>query len=607
MRSKVHGEVVVLMVMMSGFLVAAAPPAEDVRKAPPATPEDAKLDDFFRGYLDTLFAAEPMTATRKGDHRFDAKLDDLSAEGRAARVERARKALADLEKAVTYEKLSRDAQIDFEVLRHDLKRQIWTAEKIKAFETDPRAWGEFLTESVYMLLTQSSLPREKNLENAVARMAEVPRVIAQARQALESAKPHKVKTETAIRQTEGAVGFYEKELYLLAGKTPGQDKTLDTRAQAIVKDLKAYVKFLKETVLPQSVENWRVGPELFAEKLELDLDAGLTAAEVKAEAEAEAARVERELYVIARQMWGTAYPNRPLPPDDAEGRRATIRAALAAAANNHGSPETLVADARKTVTRIKAFIKERDILRLPEPDACKILEMPEFMRGNSVAYLNPAPPLDPKANSEYAISPPPSDWSEARVASFLEEYNASMLQILTIHEAYPGHYVQLEYTNRHPSPIRKVLGSGVFEEGWAVYTEQVMLDQGYGKGDLALRLNQLKFYLRAVVNAILDHEMHAGKMTDAQALDLLMNRAFQTEGEAVGKILRSKLSSAQLSTYFVGRTAFYRLRQSIQRAAGDNFVLGRYHEAVLAHGDLPVKYLPELVGRSLGVNVKLAK
>jgi uncharacterized protein (DUF885 family) len=170
-----------------------------------------------------------------------------------------------------------------------------------------------------------------------------------------------------------------------------------------------------------------------------------------------------------------------------------------------------------------------------------------------------------------------------------------MIQILTIHEAYPGHYVQLEYSNRCPSPIRKVLQSGVFAEGWAVYTEQMMLDQGFGGGDVGLRLQQLKFYLRAVINAILDHRMHCDGMTDAEALELLTKRAFQSEGEALGKIVRAKQTSCQLSTYFVGRMAFYRLRQAVQREQGERFDLGRYHEAVLAHGTLPVKYLPELV------------
>src|SRR5262249_44525001 len=159
----------------------------------------------------------------------------------------------------------------------------------------------------------------------------------------------------------------------------------------------------------------------------------------------------------------------------------------------------------------------------------------------------------------------------------------------------PGHYVQLGYSNTHPSLIRRVLYSGVFAEGWAVYTEQMMLDQGYGGGDLKLRIHQLKFYLRAVANAILDHKMHCAKMSDAGAVKLLTEGAYQSEGEALGKLVRAKQSSCQLSTYFVGRMAFYTLRQKVQREMGDRFHLGRYHEAVLGHGTLPVKYLPELV------------
>jgi uncharacterized protein (DUF885 family) len=176
-----------------------------------------------------------------------------------------------------------------------------------------------------------------------------------------------------------------------------------------------------------------------------------------------------------------------------------------------------------------------------------------------------------------------------------------MLQILTIHEAYPGHYVQMEYANRNPSLIRKVLGSGVYIEGWAVYTEQMMLDQGFGNGDLALRLSQLKFYLRAVTNKLLDHRMHCENMTDDQALDLLITQAFQSEGEARLKVIRSKQSAVQLSTYFTGRMAHYQLRQQIQRELGDRFHLGRYHEAVIGDGPVPMKYLTGLVRAKLGL------
>jgi len=412
--------------------------------------------------------------------------------------------------------------------------------------------------------------------------------------------PPKVKVETAIRQAQGAIGFYSKELFELAGTTPGQG-TLGVNAKVIVEALKDHLAFLQKEVLPRSTDSWRIGRDQFVKKLDLELDAGITADQVLADAQSEALRVESEMGVVARQLWGTLFPGQAIPPDDERGRRDLIRRVLARLADDHGTAETLVAEAKATAAEIKRFIRERKILPLPNPDQCRIVEMPEFMRGNSVAFLNSAPPLDVRGSSEYSISPPPADWSKERALSYLREYNRSMLKILTVHEAYPGHYVQLEYSNRCPSPIRKILSSGTFAEGWAVYTEQMMLDQGFGQGDPGLRLHQLKFYLRAVVNAILDHKMHAGAMTDAEALDLLMNRAFQTEGEAVGKIIRAKQSSCQLSTYFVGRLAFHRLRQAIGRELGDRFDLSRYHEAVLAHGTIPVKYLPVLVRGSLGI------
>jgi uncharacterized protein (DUF885 family) len=561
-----------------------------------ADEEDAKLTAFFKSYLEEEFKQRPLEATRLGDHRFDHLLDDLSAKARASWTERMRKTLKELPQRVAYSRLSRPAQIDFEIFKHHLTRSLWLAENTHPFEDDPRIYNEYLSDSIYLLLAQSTLPRAENIRNAAARMAHLPKVVAAARESLRN--PPRVFVETAINQNRGAIAFYQSGLFELAGETR-QLSDLGAPAKKVVALLQDYQKFLENDLLPRAHGEWRIGKEKFARKLELELDAGLTAEQVLKEAETEADRVERDMYVIARQLWAQTFPKKALPPDDAEGRHATIAQVLAVLNRDHGKVDELVRDARADVVRIKQFITDHDILRLPEPDRCQVIEMPEFQRGNSTAYLNPAPPLDPRAASYYAISPPPRGWDPRRVTSLLEEYNRSMLQILTIHEAYPGHYVQLEYSNRNPSLIRRVLSSGVFAEGWAVYTEQMMLDQGYGKGDLGMRLNQLKWYLRAVTNAILDFRMHCTQMTDDEALALLMQRAFQSEGEAVAKVIRAKQSSCQLSTYFVGRTAFYRLRQQIEREQGEQFQLGRYHEAVLEHGTLPVKYLPELVRERL--------
>jgi uncharacterized protein (DUF885 family) len=554
--------------------------------------EDEKLNAFFDRFLEAEFVRHPYDATAAGDHRYDDRLDDLSEPARKAAIDAVRKSLSELDREIRFEALTPAGQIDFEILRHHLVRSIWLADNFQPFEDDPRVYNDYLTNSVYLLFTQSTLPREQNVRNAASRIRFVPGVVAVAKSCLR--RPPRQFVETAIAQNRGAIAFYESGLFTIAGE-PAAGSPLAEPARAAVAALKDYQQFLEKELMPRATGEWRIGREKFLKKLDLELNAGIPADEVLREALSEAARVEREMVVIARQLWFKLFPGRAVPPDDEPGRRELVRSVLAQLSEDRGSAESLVADAKSTVDKIRQFITRRDILRLPEPDRCRIVEMPEFQRGQSTAYLNPAPPLDPRAESYYAVSPPPAGWDARMVDSYFREYNRAMMQILTIHEAYPGHYVQLEYSNRCPSKIRRLLYSGVFVEGWAVYSEQMMLDEGYGDGDLSLRLHQLKWYLRAVTNAILDHQMHAGTMSDDEAMDLLVNRAFQTEGEARGKIIRAKQSSAQLSTYFVGRTAFHRLRQKVQRELGDRFELGRYHEAVLDFGSLPVRYLPRLV------------
>jgi uncharacterized protein (DUF885 family) len=568
------------------------------RPAPAQASEDAKLNSFFKDYLDERFRRQPLEATQLGDHRFDNLLDDISAPARDGWVAFARKTLKELPGKVDYKGLTRDGQIDFEIFQHELRTQIWLADNTRPFEEDPRTYGAYINDSIYLLLTSSTLPKETNISNCIARMAEIPRILAAAKATL--THPPKAILETAIRQNRGAISFYEKDIFELAGDTKQLDG-LKSAAAGVAAQLKDYQGFLEGDLMSRATGQWRLGEKKFKRKLELVLDCGLSAGQVLQDAQAEFERVRADMYVVARQLWPAYFPTAVQPPDDPQGRRETITKVVDALDQEHGQPENLVADARATVEKIKAFIRQRNYLRLPEPDQCQVIEMPEFRRGNSLAYLDNAPPLDPKASSYYAVSPPPADWTAAEVRSFLEEYNSHMLQILSIHEGYPGHYVQLERANRNPSLIRRVFQSGPFVEGWAVYGEVTMLNEGYGAGDLRLRLMQQKFYLRAVANAILDHKMHCAQMSDEEAMKFLTEDAFQSEGEAKLKLIRAKQSSTQLSTYFVGRMAHYRLHQQIERELGGNFDLARYHEAVLSHGSVPVKYLPELVRADLNL------
>lgn len=563
--------------------------------------EDAKLQRFIKNYLEQHFRQQPLAATALGDHRFDSRLDDISPAAREQWLKLAQFTLRDLPSQVDYKRLTRDGQIDFEILQHDLKRELWVFNNTRPFDEDARSYGRYLSDSVYLLLTESTQPKETNIANAIMRMAEFPRIIAEAKRSLKN--PAKPILETAIRQNSGAIGFYEKDIFNYAGETPQLAKLKAATAKAAVA-LKEYQQFLEGPARKRAKENWRLGRAKFDQKFELEMDAGVSAEENLAIAKVEFARVHNELYVVARQLWPNYFPGKLFPPDDSPGRREAILKVVESVSQEHGEATNLVRDARATVDSLKTFIRQHHYLRLPDPDHCAVLEMPEFRRGNSLAYLENAPPLDPKAQSIYAVSPPPADWAPKQARSFLEEYNSHMLKILTIHEAYPGHYVQLEHANRQSSLVRRVLQSGPFVEGWAVYGEVTMLNEGFGEGDLRLRLMQLKFYLRTVANSILDYQMHCSGMTDADAMRFLTEDAFQSEGEARLKIIRAKQSSVQLSTYFVGGTAHYRLHQAIERQLGNNFDLGRYHEAVLANGSIPLKYLPELVRRQLSADVK---
>lgn len=561
--------------------------------------EENQLNSFFKNYLDEHFRQQPLAATQLGDHRFDNRLDDVSTNARSAWLALDEKTLRELPEQVDYRKLPRDGQIDFEIFQHDLQTGIWATQNLRPFQEDPRTYGGYINDSVYLLLTQSTLPKETNISNCLARMAQIPRIVAEAERTL--SHPPRPVLETAIRQNRGAINFYEKDIFLLAGDTPQLDQLKAATAKVAVA-LKDYQKFLEGPLMARATGEWRLGREKFDKKFELETDAGITAEQNLADAETEFNRVRRDMYVIARQLWRRYFPQTPLPPDDAAGERETVLKVCDAINKDHGTPAELVSDARADIERIKSFIRQRHYLELPNPDECEVIEMPEFRRGNSAAYLDNAPPLDPNAHSYYAVSPPPSDWTPQQVESFLEEYNRYMLQILTIHEGYPGHYVQLWYAVRVPSLIRRVFQSGVYIEGWAVYGEMTILNEGYGEGDLRLRLMELKFYLRAVANSILDYKMHCTQMSDAEAMKFMTGDAFQSEGEAALKLIRAKQSSVQLSTYFVGRMAHYRLHQQIERKLGDKFSLERYHAAVLSCGSVPVKYLPELVRTKLGIS-----
>src|ERR1041385_4192309 len=278
---------------------------------------DAQLESFYKKYLDEHFALRPLEATSLGDHRFDRELEDVSKASREKWKQHERDTLRALKKEVPYKQLSRAAQIDYEIFQHDLEQGLWSSENFKPFEEDPRVYGGFINDSIYSLLTQSTLPKETNVSNAIARMAKIPDVITAARANL--THPPKQLTETAIRQNKGAINFYEKDLFELVGDSP-QLPAMKAAAAPIASALHDYQNFLEKELLPRSTGDWRIGKAKFAKKLEMVLDAGMSADQVFADAEREFTRVENEMYVVSRQLWSHYFAQKPLPPDDLNGR-----------------------------------------------------------------------------------------------------------------------------------------------------------------------------------------------------------------------------------------------------------------------------------------------
>jgi hypothetical protein len=282
-------------------------------------------------------------------------------------------------------------------------------------------------------------------------------------------------------------------------------------------------------------------------------------------------------------------PRTPDAPTPRQQQRA-IEAALELAYADRPRRDAVLDVARDALTRTTRFVRERNLVTVYD-DPLEIIEMPEFQRGVALAYCDAPGPLETGQKTFYAVSPIPADWSREQVNSFLREYNTRSIHNLTVHEAMPGHHLQLMHANRYGSTLRAVLGSSTFIEGWAVYAERLMVEQGYYDGDPLMRLIQLKWYLRTIGNAIIDQAVHVDGIDRAVALRLLTRDTFQQEREAAGKWVRAQLTSAQLPTYFVGAQEHFALREEARQRAGAAFDLKRHHDAVLAHGSPPVRYV----------------
>ncbi len=575
-----------------------APAAGDPAAAT-ATAVDSEQDRAFAAlaarYLDEGLALSPVAATQIGDHRFDAELDDLGAAGRKASADWTRTMLAGLE-AIDAAALSREHQVDALILRNQLEGSLWDLETMQSWAWDPQVYSGLAGGAIYSLMAREFAPMPERLKSAAARMEKIPALLAQARENLDPARVPKTHAETVARQNRGIFTLVDTFITPNADQLQGADRErLDAAIAALRTAVEEHQAWLDGTLVPNAKGDFRIGAERYDQKLRFSLNSSLGREEIRSRAEAELARVRDEMYAVAKIVLKdrAGAPETPDQPSE-DQRQAAIEAAMELANEDRPGRDEVVDFAKHTLEVATDFVRAHDIVTVPD-DPVKIILMPEFQRGFSVAYCDSPGPLDKGLDTYYAISPIPDDWNDGQVTSFLREYNKRMIHVLTIHEAMPGHYLEGAHSANHPSTLRAALRSGPFAEGWAVYTERVLADAGYLDHDPLFRLMQLKFYARSVGNAILDQGIHVDNWTKEQAMDLMVRQTFQQQSEAEGKWIRAQLSSTQLATYFVGAQEHFDMRRAAEDKAGEAFDMKQYHDRVLAQGAPPVRFARQLL------------
>jgi uncharacterized protein (DUF885 family) len=577
---------------------ATKPPASATASAeppvapPPARDVNAELAAVAARFVTGYLQRAPTVATNAGNHAFDGAWPDVSAAGDAdylAFVATTRAELAKIPRA----ELGEQEQIDAKILESELDHGVFVLQEQRPADNNPLFYTGLVGDGFDPLLTRDFAPHAERMKSVRARLAGVPAIVAVAKKRLAHAP--RLHTETAIAQNKGLIEVCEKGLAEDAAKEPDQKADLEAAAKAAAAALRDFQTFLEKDLLARSDGDFRVGREMFAKTMRFELDDDVAVDDLAKGARELLTRTQEEMVDTAMELAPSLLKTKTTArPTTAADKKKLVRAVLGALAAERPTNKTILADAKRELEKATAFVREHDLVRVPD-EPCQVIEMPEYRRGVSIAYCDSSGPLEQKPWSVYAISPTPRDWSAKRAESFYREYNSSMLADLTAHEAMPGHYLQAMHANKGKRELRALFASGPFVEGWAVYGEWLMAK--YGFGGPRVRLQRQKMTLRLAANAILDHDIHAGTMTEKEALALMTDEAFQEEGEAVGKWNRARLSAAQLTTYYYGFTELLKLRTQLERAPG--FTERAYHDKLLGFGSPSIRHIRSLMTKGL--------
>ncbi|MGL4838029.1 MAG: DUF885 domain-containing protein, partial [Shewanella sp.] len=545
---------------------------------------------FSDNFIDALWTLSPTWALYSGKHVNDGYLeipDDASRDKTLAFVKAQQAALGKFEP----KSLSANELIDYHLIHNLLASMAFEITTFKSWQWDPSSYN--VAGGFAQIINENFAPLDDRLRSVLARMENIPAYYAAAQANIHD--PTLEHTELALMQNQGAFAVFSDDLLKQvanSGLTEQEKALFKTRFNAAIVAINGHISWLTKQVSQlkkEGARSFRIGETLYEQKFAFDIQAGMTAKQLYEKALADKARVQAEMTVLTEKLW-PKYFTTAKPADN----KIAIRQLIDKLSAKHVKRDVFVNEVRKQIPELVDFVNQKALLTLDPKKPLVVRETPEYMRGFAGASISAPGPYEKLGNTYYNVTPL-DGMSDESAESYLREYNHWILQILNIHEAIPGHYTQLVYSNESPSLIKSLFGNGAMVEGWAVYTERMMLEEGYGNFEPEMWLMYYKWNLRVICNTILDYSIHVKGMTEQEALALMMDEAFQQQAEAESKWRRATLSQVQLTSYYAGYREIYDFREEYKKANGQNFDLKTFHEDFLSYGSAPVKYIRQLM------------
>lgn len=548
--------------------------------------ENELFNTYKELFITQLWENNPGWAMWVGYHKYDHILLIPNDDTRKGELAFAKNHLDSLKK-FSINNLSDNNKTDFYLIENLLKSNIWSINELKSYEWDPSNYN--VSGSFSNILSSDFDNLDARLDIFYQRMKNVPAYFEAAKQNIKN--PTLEHTQLAIDQNLGGISVFETELdeALKNSNLPENTKTdIYKRADKAIAAIKDYVEWLKN-LKNDTPRSFRLGKELYAKKFEFDIQSRNTVEEVYQKALKSKTELHIKMSDITHQLWNK-YFKQPIPNDTLKA----IRMMIDKLSTKHVQPDSFQISIEQQIPVLIEFIKTKDLIYIDPSKPLVVRKEPAYMAGVAGASISSPGPYEKNANTYYNVGSL-EGWSKEQAESYLREYNHYILQILNIHEAIPGHYTQLVYSNQSPSLIKAILGNGTMIEGWAVYTELMMLENGYGNDELEMWLMYYKWNLRTVCNTILDYSVHTQNFSKEDAFNLLVNEAFQQQAEAEGKWKRATLTQVQLCSYFTGFKEIYEFREEYRSKLGEEFDLKKFHEKFLSYGSAPVKDIRALM------------